>query len=235
LSTLKNVVTEFVNGFLKGCTTSIDKLVISMSLTFFSWKEPSTSLDTCINYSDIIDPVLKATIASFFQSCQTESNSIESEHVMESIIDSIRGTKWHGFQNEPMVLPPDHIIVISCLDLDPRGLNVVFKILMFISAGPDWRHSLNYLTMQRSMSVYMSNLSYRTLVHLLPVPFDNVHRLVAIHAHGPCMLPVLLLASLSIHRSRVRPLLTEQLCGYLVLYQTGIGTWIRWHNFRIIS
>jgi hypothetical protein len=33
----------------------------------------------------------------------------------------------------------------------------------------------------------MSNLSYRTLVHLLPVPFDNVHRLVAIHAHGPCM------------------------------------------------
>jgi hypothetical protein len=35
-----------------------------------------------------------------------------------------------------MVLPPDHIIVISCLDLDPRGLNVVFKILMFISAGP---------------------------------------------------------------------------------------------------
>jgi hypothetical protein len=35
-----------------------------------------------------------------------------------------------------MVLPPDHIIVISCLDLDPRGLNVVFKILMFMSAGP---------------------------------------------------------------------------------------------------
>jgi hypothetical protein len=34
-----------------------------------------------------------------------------------------------------MVLPPDHIIVISCLDLDPRGLNVVFKILMFMSAG----------------------------------------------------------------------------------------------------
>ena len=34
------------------------------------------------------DPVLKATIASFAQSCQTESNSIESEHVMESIIDS---------------------------------------------------------------------------------------------------------------------------------------------------
>ena len=33
----------------------------------------------------------------------------------------------------------------------------------------------------------------RTLVHLLPMPFDNVHRLVAIHAHGPCMLPVLLL------------------------------------------
>jgi hypothetical protein len=27
LSTLKNVVTEFVDGFLKGCTTSIDKLV----------------------------------------------------------------------------------------------------------------------------------------------------------------------------------------------------------------
>jgi hypothetical protein len=39
----------------------------------------------------------------------------------------------------------------------------------------DWRHSLNYLTMQRTMSVYMSNISYRTLVHLLPVPFDNVH------------------------------------------------------------
>jgi hypothetical protein len=35
-----------------------------------------------------------------------------------------------------MVLPQDNIIVISCLDLDPRGLNVVFKILMFISAGP---------------------------------------------------------------------------------------------------
>jgi hypothetical protein len=30
----------------------------------------------------------------------------------------------------------------------------------------DWRHSLSYLTMQRSMSVYMSNISYRTLVHL---------------------------------------------------------------------
>ena len=37
------------------------------------------------------------------------------------------------------------------------------------------------------------------------------------------------------HRSRPRPLLTKQLCGYLVLYQTGIGTWIRWHNFRLIS
>ena len=35
-----------------------------------------------------------------------------------------------------MVLPPDHIIMISCLDLDPRGLNVVFKILMFMSTGP---------------------------------------------------------------------------------------------------
>ena len=35
-----------------------------------------------------------------------------------------------------MVLPPDHMIVISCLDLDPRGLNVVFKILMFMSIGP---------------------------------------------------------------------------------------------------
>ena len=35
-----------------------------------------------------------------------------------------------------MVLPPDHIIVISCLDLDPRGFNVVFKILMFMSTGP---------------------------------------------------------------------------------------------------
>jgi hypothetical protein len=34
------------------------------------------------------------------------------------------------------VLPPNHIIVISCLDLDLRGLNVVFKILMFMSAGP---------------------------------------------------------------------------------------------------
>jgi hypothetical protein len=93
----------------------------------------------------------------------------------------IRGTKWHGFQNEPMVLPPDHIIVISCLDLDPRGLNVVFKILMFISAGP----------------LTTGYTDYRTLVHLLPVPFDNVHRLVAIHAHGPCMLPVLSLSSLS--------------------------------------
>jgi hypothetical protein len=49
---------------------------------------PSDDPDTTINYSDISDPVLKATIASFVQSCQTESNSIESEHVMESIIDS---------------------------------------------------------------------------------------------------------------------------------------------------
>jgi hypothetical protein len=44
--------------------------------------------DTTINYSDISDPVLKATFASFVQSCQTESNFIESEHVMESVIDS---------------------------------------------------------------------------------------------------------------------------------------------------
>jgi hypothetical protein len=49
---------------------------------------PSVDPDTTINYSDISDPVLKATIASFVQSCQTESNCIESEHVMESIIDS---------------------------------------------------------------------------------------------------------------------------------------------------
>jgi hypothetical protein len=48
----------------------------------------SVDPDTTINYSDISDPVLKCTIASFVQSCQTESNSIESEHVMESIIDS---------------------------------------------------------------------------------------------------------------------------------------------------
>jgi hypothetical protein len=53
-----------------------------------SFNVPSVDPDTTINYSDISDPVLKATIASFLQSCQTESNSIESEHVMESIIDS---------------------------------------------------------------------------------------------------------------------------------------------------
>lgn len=53
-----------------------------------SFSVPSVDPDTTINYSDISDPVLKATIASFVQSCQTESNSIESEHVMESIIDS---------------------------------------------------------------------------------------------------------------------------------------------------
>jgi hypothetical protein len=61
-----------------------------------SFSVPSVDPDTTINYSDISDPVLKATIAS----------------------------------------PRDNIIVISCLDLDPRGLNVVFKILMFMSAGP---------------------------------------------------------------------------------------------------
>ena len=53
-----------------------------------SFSVPSVDPDTTINYPDISDPVLKATIASFVQSCQTESNSIESEHVMESIIDS---------------------------------------------------------------------------------------------------------------------------------------------------
>ena len=53
-----------------------------------SFSVPSVDPDTTINYSDISNPVLKATIASFVQSCQTESNSIESEHVMESIIDS---------------------------------------------------------------------------------------------------------------------------------------------------
>ena len=53
-----------------------------------SFSVPSVDPDTTINYTDISDPVLKATIASFVQSCQTESNSIESEHVMESIIDS---------------------------------------------------------------------------------------------------------------------------------------------------
>ena len=53
-----------------------------------SFSVPSVDPDTTINYSDISDPVLKATIASFVQSCHTESNSIESEHVMESIIDS---------------------------------------------------------------------------------------------------------------------------------------------------
>jgi hypothetical protein len=53
-----------------------------------SFGVPSVDPDTTINYSDSSDPVLKATIASFVQSCQTEANSIESEHVMESIIDS---------------------------------------------------------------------------------------------------------------------------------------------------
>ena len=54
---------------------------------------PSVDPDTTINYSDISDPVLKATIASFLQSCQTESNSIESEHVIESIIDSEQSSR----------------------------------------------------------------------------------------------------------------------------------------------
>ena len=53
-----------------------------------SFSVPSVDPDITINYSDISDPVLKATIASFVQSCQTESSSIESEHVMASIIDS---------------------------------------------------------------------------------------------------------------------------------------------------
>ena len=53
-----------------------------------SFSVPSVDPDTTINYSDISDPVLRATIASFVQSCHTESNSIESEHVMESVIDS---------------------------------------------------------------------------------------------------------------------------------------------------
>jgi hypothetical protein len=57
-----------------------------------SFSVPSVDPDTTINYSDISDPVMKATIASFVQSCQTESNSIESEHVMESIIDSESGS-----------------------------------------------------------------------------------------------------------------------------------------------
>ena len=53
-----------------------------------SFSVPSVDPHTTINYSDISDPVLRATIASFVQSCHTESNSIESEHVMESVIDS---------------------------------------------------------------------------------------------------------------------------------------------------
>jgi hypothetical protein len=58
---------------------------------------PSVDPDTTINYSDISDPILKATIASFVQSCQTESNSIESEHVMESIfvVINIDGRTFH--------------------------------------------------------------------------------------------------------------------------------------------
>ena len=44
-----------------------------------------------------------------------------------------RGTKCHGFQNEPMKDTDmvDHIIVTSSRDLDPRGLNTVFSICMY--------------------------------------------------------------------------------------------------------
>ena len=45
-----------------------------------------------------------------------------------------RGTKWHGFQNEPMKDTEmlDHIIVTSSRDLDPRSLTTVFSICMYI-------------------------------------------------------------------------------------------------------
>jgi hypothetical protein len=78
---------------------------------------PSVDPDTTINYSDISDPVLKATIASFVQSCQTESNSIESEHVLESIIDwwelfvviNIDGRTFHrmGYKGNKMTWLPE--------------------------------------------------------------------------------------------------------------------------------
>jgi hypothetical protein len=42
----------------------------------------------------------------------------------------INGTKWEGRQNEFTPEPPDHIKDISWRDLEPRGLNVVLKILM---------------------------------------------------------------------------------------------------------
>jgi hypothetical protein len=164
----------------------------------------------------------------FFFSVYMSNSSYRTMHAASTVIDkpiksvysvvngtadmnikilNTRGTKWHGFQNEPMLLPPDHNSDImswswptglecGVQDLDVHVSSAIDNRIM-LHLRSDWRHSLNYLTMQRSMSVYMSNISYRTLVHLLPVPFDNVHRLVAIHAHGPCMLPVVLLASLS--------------------------------------
>lgn len=56
-----------------------------------SFSVPSVDPDTTINYSDNSDRVLKATIGSFVQSCQTESNSIESEHVMDKIVRTRTG------------------------------------------------------------------------------------------------------------------------------------------------
>jgi hypothetical protein len=109
--------------------------------------------------------------------------------VQEQIATQLLGQQLS--ESTPMVVRGDG----NCLFSMPSPW--YYLAMRMLHLRSDWRHSLNYLTMQLSMSVYMSNLSYRTLVHLLQVPFDKVHRLVAIHAHGPCMLPVLLLASLS--------------------------------------
>ena len=109
--------------------------------------------------------------------------------VQDQIATQLLGQQWS--ESTPMVVRGDGNWLFS---MPSPWYYLAMRMLHLRS---DWRHSLKYLTMQRSMSAFMSNLSYRTLVHHLQVPFDNVHRLVAIHAHGPCMLPVLLLASLS--------------------------------------
>lgn len=89
-----------------------------------SFSVPSVDPDTTINYSDNSDRVLKATIASFVQSCQTESNSIESEHVMDKIVRTRTGpdTRRQGcaiWQRQVCLVKAGSCALSLVRDLDP--------------------------------------------------------------------------------------------------------------------
>jgi hypothetical protein len=83
-----------------------------------------------VSYMDITNLSMEVVYPFKNPSTNSVTTFLSVDKLYELASTQTLTTKWHGFQNEPMVLPPDHIIVISCLDLDPRGLNVVFKILM---------------------------------------------------------------------------------------------------------